>query len=59
MYGYNRDREKLPQINLLMIVSQTSKLPLWYEQLPGAISDPTTIKDTVKLLSQAAHSPLK
>lgn len=59
MYGYNRDREKLPQINLLMIVSQTSKLPIWYEQLPGAISDPTTIKDTVKLLSQAAHSPLK
>lgn len=41
-----------------MIVSQTSKLLIWYEQLPGA-SDPTTIKDTVKLLSQASHSPLK
>ena len=43
--GYNRDRENLPQINLLMLVSQRSRLPLWFEQLPGAIADITTIKD--------------
>mgnify|MGYP005974452939 CR=1 FL=1 len=51
MRGYNRDRENLEQINLLLLVGQTNKLPLWFEQLPGAISDITTIKDTVKLLT--------
>lgn len=51
-YGYNRDGESLPQINLLMMVSQTTKLPIWYEQLPGAIADITTLKDTTRLLRQ-------
>ena len=27
-YGYNRDKEKLPQINLLMVSGHTSRLPL-------------------------------
>lgn len=53
MRGYNRDRENLPQINLLMVVSQKTKLPLWYEQLPGAINDATAIVDTVKAFMQA------
>lgn len=55
--GYNRDRENLPQINLLMLVSQTTRLPLWFEQLPGAIADITTVKDTVKLLKQLDDTP--
>ena len=55
--GYNRDRENLPQINLLMIVSQEAKLPLWYEQLPGTISDSTTIKDTIRTLLQLKGCP--
>lgn len=53
MHGYNRDKENLPQINLLMVVSQKTKLPLWYEQLPGAISDSTTVIDTIKTFVQA------
>lgn len=56
MYGYNRDRENLPQINLLMMVSQTTKLPIWYEQLPGAIADVATLKDTARLLRQTGSS---
>ena len=52
-WGYNRDHEKLPQINLLMIVSQESRSPVWIEQLPGAISDNTTLKDVFKVLKQA------
>lgn len=55
--GYNRDHENLPQINLLMLVSQTTRLPLWFEQLPGAIADITTVKDTVKLLKQLDDTP--
>lgn len=57
MYGYNRDHEKLPQINLLMMVDQETKLPVWIEKLPGAIGDITTIKDTIKLLKQLDNSP--
>lgn len=52
-WGYNRDHEKLPQINLLMIVSQESRSPVWIEQLPGAISDNTTLKDVFQVLKQA------
>ena len=55
--GYNRDRENLPQINLLMMVSQQSRLPVWFEQLPGAIADITTIKDTIRLLKELDDSP--
>lgn len=51
-FGYNRDKEKLPQINLLLIVDQKTKLPVWLEQLSGSIADMSTVKDTVKLLSQ-------
>lgn len=57
MPGYNRDREKMPQINLLMMTDQVTKLPVWFEQLPGAISDMTTVKDTIKLLEQLDDSP--
>lgn len=57
MPGYNRDQEKLPQINLLLMTDQKTKLPVWFEQLPGAISDMTTVKDTVQLLKQLDDTP--
>jgi len=55
--GYNRDREKLPQINLLMLVSQQSRLPVWYQQMPGAISDMNTVRDAIKILKSIGGSP--
>ncbi len=42
-YGYNRDGEKLPQINMLMITGNTSKIPCYYEILPGSIRDVNTL----------------
>ncbi len=56
-WGYNRDNEELPQINLLMIVSQKNRLPAWIEQLPGAVSDVTTLKDVFQTLKQADDAP--
>ena len=38
-WGYNRDKEKLPQLNLGMYFSEKSKLPLYYRTYPGSISD--------------------
>lgn len=43
-WGYNRDKEKLPQINLGMYYGETSRLPLYYRVYPGSISDKTHLK---------------
>ena len=49
-WGYNRDGENLPQINLGMIYDQTSQLPLFYQIYPGSIRDVSTLKNIVKRL---------
>ena len=38
-YGYNRDGEKLPQLNLAMLFGQKSALPVYYHRVPGSITD--------------------
>jgi len=38
-WGYNRDKEKLPQINLGMYYGEESMLPLYYRIYPGSIPD--------------------
>ncbi len=47
-YGYNRDQEKLPQINLAMLFGQTSCLPVYYHQMPGNITDVPTLHNLLK-----------
>ena len=49
-YGYNRDGESLPQINLAMLFGQKSRLPAYYRRMQGNISDVATLKTTVKAL---------
>jgi transposase len=46
-WGYNRDGESLPQINLGMVMGSISRLPLSYEIYPGSISDVSTLKNIV------------
>lgn len=38
-FGYNRDKEKLPQINLGMYFGETTKLPVYYRTYYGSIPD--------------------
>jgi len=38
-YGYNRDRESLPQINMALYMGQTSLLPMFYVTYNGSIVD--------------------
>ena len=47
-YGHNRDLEKLPQLNLAMIFSQKGRLPAYFHQLPGSITDVTTVFNLLK-----------
>ena len=49
-WGYNRDRDKLPQVNLGLILGQPSQLPIGYRIYPGSISDVTTLRNILILL---------
>lgn len=48
--GYNRDKEKLAQINLCLVADRATGLPLWYRSLPGSIPDVSTLMLTAELL---------
>ena len=43
-WGYNRDKERLPQLNMGMYFGEESKLPLYYRIYPGSISDKAHLK---------------
>ncbi len=44
-WGYNRDNEKLPQLNIGMVYCQEKRLPINYHLYPGSIVDVTTLKN--------------
>lgn len=47
-YGHNRDREKLPQLNLAMLFGQKSMLPAYYHRIPGNITDVQTVHNLLE-----------
>ena len=49
-WGYNRDRERLPQINFGVIYGEPSALPLFYTRYPGSIPDVRTLDNMVEYL---------
>jgi len=51
-YGYNRDGEDLPQINLSLVADQDSGLPIWYRTLPGSIPDVSSLKCSSTMLME-------
>ena len=50
-WGYNRDKEKLPQINLGMVFGQPSLVPIFYNLYQGSIRDVSTLKNILEFLS--------
>ncbi len=42
-YGYNRDHEQLPQVNLAMLFGEASRLPVFARIYPGSIKDVNTL----------------
>ena len=50
-WGYNRDKEHLPQINIGMVFGEPSSLPLFYSVYPGSIPDIVTLKNIVLRLN--------
>ncbi len=45
--GYNRDGDNLPQINMLLVTGEDSRMPLYYQAIPGSIKDVSTLKHTL------------
>jgi transposase len=43
-WGYNRDGDRLPQLNLAMYVGYESRLPVYYETYPGSIVDKSRLR---------------
>ena len=57
-YGYNRDNESLPQINLAVLFGQKNRLPMYYQPLPGSITDVTTLQHLVSTFKALEVHPL-
>ncbi|MDR0288169.1 MAG: transposase [Clostridiales bacterium] len=55
-WGYNRDKEKLPQINICMLLGEKSKLPVFQTVYSGSLKDVSTLKTT---LQTASHLNLR
>jgi len=49
-WGYNRDGEALPQVNLGLLYGEPSALPLYYSVYPGSIPDVRTLQNMVEML---------
>ena len=47
-YGHNRDKDKLPQLNLAILFGQKGRLPVYFERTPGNITDVTTLHNLLK-----------
>ena len=56
-YGYNRDNEKLPQLNLAMLFGQKSELPMYFQRMPGNISDVTTLNNLLETFKALELKP--
>ena len=47
-YGYNRDKDGNPQVNLGLYVDRKADLPFGFDVYPGSIVDVSTLKNTIK-----------
>lgn len=53
-WGYNRDKEELPQINLCMLFGEGCKFPVFFKDYTGSIGDVSTLKTTLSEIRQLA-----
>lgn len=56
-YGHNRDNEKLPQLNLAMLFGQKSELPVYFQRMPGNITDVTTLNNLLETFKALELKP--
>lgn len=49
-WGYNRDEEKLEQINFSLAVNKKNNFPLYYRVIPGSITDVKTLENSLEFM---------
>lgn len=50
-FGYNRDNEDLPQINVSLVLNRDG-VPVWFRSTPGSIPDVSTLKFNSLMLEE-------
>jgi len=58
-YGYNKEHDKLPQLNLALVYGEESGLPFYYRRLAGNIPDVITVKNLVSDLKTYGFDRVK
>jgi transposase len=48
-WGYNRDGENLPQVNLCLLLGETSRLPVFQTLYSGSLKDVSTLQTTLSM----------
>jgi transposase len=56
-WGYNRDHDPLPQINLGMVYAEDTQMPLYYQAYPGSIRDVSTLSNMIRYCEAFALIP--
>jgi transposase len=51
-WGYNRDKEKVPQINIGLLSSYSTHLPLWFSEMPGSMNDSIVLHQVLEQLKK-------
>ena len=54
-WGYNRDKEHLPQINICMLMGEKSKLPIYQTVYSGSLKDVSTLKTTIAKMNSISE----
>jgi transposase len=58
-YGYNKEGDRLPQINLALVFGEQSHLPFYCRKLSGNIPDSKTVRHLIKSLDDLGFKGIK
>jgi len=58
-YGRNKERDRLPQLNLALVFGEESNLPFYYRKLAGNIPDIITVRRLLEELDILGYSRVK
>jgi len=58
-YGFNKEHDRLPQLNLTLVFGEKSNLPFYYRKIAGNIPDSKTVRRLLEELDILGYSKLK
>jgi len=58
-YGFNKEHDRLPQLNLTLVFGEESNLPFYYRKVAGNIPDSKTVSRLLEDLNILGYSKVK